>query len=334
MEKIISILLALALVGGCGYSPQQAEYRRVSAAEAYEMMLNYDVLVLDVRTQAEFDGGHVPDAVLLPYSEVERVDNLVDDVNRIILVYCQSGRRSEIAARALVGMGFRNVYDFGGINEWVGEVVRFDFTITQRIQNDMPEFKFNIRGVNVPEGFETFDLVNSKIVSITITDNNGNLIQEITDLHTAIPANRIHDDMHGFSFDDWNFDGFMDMSLWRSPGGSMRNNPTYYWLWDNEIGQFVRNEELENMSQWSTPRVDEELLLIACFTRSGWDWNATAYFEYQDGNFVTVKSVERNVGRPDEHNRYDIHTIISELIDGEWVVTDEYVVDWEGEIMR
>jgi len=131
MEKIISILLTLILAGGCGYSSQQAvtqaEYQRISATEAYEMMGNYDVIILDVRTQEEFDSGHIPNAVLLPLDEITADDGSIlyrFGANQVILVYCQSGRRSEIAARALIYMGFTNVFDFGGINAWIGEIVR------------------------------------------------------------------------------------------------------------------------------------------------------------------------------------------------------------------
>jgi len=128
MERIIAILLAIVLVGGCGYLPEVesgAEYRRISAGEAQEMMESYDVLILDVRTWDEFDGGHIPNAVWLPYDEIlEFTDAVIYDIARIILVYCQSGRRSEIAARALVALGYLRVYDFGGINSWTGEIVQ------------------------------------------------------------------------------------------------------------------------------------------------------------------------------------------------------------------
>jgi rhodanese-related sulfurtransferase len=325
----MSIVLA-----GCNPFQIRAEYRKISQQEAQEMIDNNDdIVILDVRTQEEFDSGHISNAILLPYDETrENIESIIADRNQTILVYCEIGIRSETAARELVAMGYRNVFDFGGIADWTGEIVYFDFTVNQKIHNDMPEFIFHIRGTNVPEDFSE-----SSVVSITITNENGDLIQEITDLNTMgtrdrFPPNGIPE-MYGFSFDDWNFDGFMDISLWRSPGGTMRNNPTYYWLWDNSIGQYVRNEQLENMSNWSTPRIYEELQLVECFTRSGWDWNATVYFEYQNGSFVEVKYVERNVGRPDDENNYDTRITVNELINGKWVVTNEYIIDREGEII-
>jgi len=132
MERIISILLTILLVGGCSYSVEtellaEAEYRRISPEEALEIMDSCDAVVLDVRTQAEFDGGHIPGAILIPLDEItENAEDIIYrfGINQVILVYCQSGRRSEIAARALIELGYVNVFDFGGINSWIGEVVR------------------------------------------------------------------------------------------------------------------------------------------------------------------------------------------------------------------
>jgi len=86
-------------------------------------------LILDVRTQNEFDRGHIPNAVWLPYNSIvggneDKVIEMIGNKGQIVLVYCQSGRRSEVAARALVDMGYTNVFDFGGIVDWAGEIVR------------------------------------------------------------------------------------------------------------------------------------------------------------------------------------------------------------------
>ena len=99
------------------------EYIRITPQAALEMMENEDVVVLDVRSAEEFEEGHIPGAVLLPYSEVrENAPNVISDKAQIILVYCRSGRRSEIAARTLIDLGYTRVYDFGGIIDWVGEI--------------------------------------------------------------------------------------------------------------------------------------------------------------------------------------------------------------------
>jgi len=332
ITKLIYIILMIALAGTVGCTDcdvptvNQAEYRRISPIEAQAMMENYDVLILDVRTQEEFEGGFISNAVLLPYSEIrELAESVIVDRDRIVLVYCRAGRRSEIAARALVEMGFTRVYDFGGIEEWVGDVVRFEFSVNQRIHSDMPEFTFRVRGTNVPEDFETFDSVNSKMVSITITDENGDLVQEMTDLHTAIPANRVDREMRGFAFDDWNFDGYMDISLWQFPGGSMRNNPTYYWLWDSSVEQFVRNADLEEFSDFSSLNIISESRRIEGWTRFGAAGGASRVYEYRDGRFIMVESWERNlVQSPYDEDEWVLHTVISELVNGEVVIVQEY----------
>lgn len=95
------------------------EYRKITAEQAYEMMNTQEVVIVDVRTQSEYDEGHIQNAVLIPNETIgsDSPTNLPDK-NAIILVYCRSGRRSEEAARKLVNLGYVSVYDFGGINDW------------------------------------------------------------------------------------------------------------------------------------------------------------------------------------------------------------------------
>lgn len=123
MKRFLFPLLAvLLLLPGCGRA--EGEYRKITAAEAADKM-GEGVVILDVRTQAEFDEGHIPGALLLPDSEIaQRAEEALPDKDQTILVYCRSGRRSAEAAKTLVGMGYTAVYDFGGIQDWTGEVVR------------------------------------------------------------------------------------------------------------------------------------------------------------------------------------------------------------------
>lgn len=79
---------------------------------------NDAILVLDVRTQEEYDQGHVPGAVCLPNEEITADMPVVFDKNAEILVYCRSGRRSAEALEKLRKMGYTNVADFGGILDW------------------------------------------------------------------------------------------------------------------------------------------------------------------------------------------------------------------------
>lgn len=101
----------------------KTEYKKITPPEA-EKMMDQDVIILDVRTQAEFDEGHIPNAVLLPDAEIkQRAEELLPNKEQTMLVYCRSGRRSALAAQELVQMGYTNVYDFGGILDWTGDVV-------------------------------------------------------------------------------------------------------------------------------------------------------------------------------------------------------------------
>lgn len=98
-------------------------YSKISAEEAYEFMKSdseaKDVVVLDVRTQQEFEDSHIPDAILIPDYEIEEaVEEKIKDKESIVLVYCRSGRRSENAAKELIKLGYNQVYDFGGIIDW------------------------------------------------------------------------------------------------------------------------------------------------------------------------------------------------------------------------
>jgi rhodanese-related sulfurtransferase len=102
----------------------EAVYRRVSAEEAKQMMDGGNVIVLDVRTQQEFAEGHIQEAVLLTDSDIAaRAGEVLPDKDATILVYCRSGRRSEMAANKLVEMGYTGIHDFGGIIDWPYEVV-------------------------------------------------------------------------------------------------------------------------------------------------------------------------------------------------------------------
>ncbi len=102
----------------------KTEYKKITATEAEEMM-DEDTVTLDVRNQSEYDQGHIPNAVLLPVSEItQRAGEVLPDKEQVILVYCQSGMRSAQAAEELVDLGYNNVYDFGSIVDWSGGIVQ------------------------------------------------------------------------------------------------------------------------------------------------------------------------------------------------------------------
>ena len=122
------MLLALALPFGCVgcSSGGSASYDRISGAEAKALMDSESgYIIIDARTQEEYDEGHIPGAILIPEYEIAaRAENELPDKNQLILVYCRSGRRSKIAAEELVKLGYTNVKEFGGIIDWEYEIVK------------------------------------------------------------------------------------------------------------------------------------------------------------------------------------------------------------------
>ncbi len=99
---------------------------KITADEAKSLMDgDGDAVILDVRTQEEFDEGHIEGALLLPDTEVaDKAQDILPDKDATILVYCRSGRRSALAADELVQLGYTDVRDFGGIIDWPYETVK------------------------------------------------------------------------------------------------------------------------------------------------------------------------------------------------------------------
>ena len=101
-----------------------SEPRVITAYEAENMMTGENVIILDVRTQSEFETGHVKNAVLLPLDQLQELaETVIPNKNYVILIYCRSGNRSNQAAHLLSEMGYTYVYDFGGIIDWHGEII-------------------------------------------------------------------------------------------------------------------------------------------------------------------------------------------------------------------
>ncbi len=96
-----------------------AEYRRIDAATAKDMMDKGGVVIVDVRTPGEFDAGHVEGAINLPLDKIETdASKVLADKDATILLYCRSGSRSRAAGMMMVSMGYTGIYDFGGVISW------------------------------------------------------------------------------------------------------------------------------------------------------------------------------------------------------------------------
>ena len=113
-------------LAGCSSGSGEASYEQISGAEAKALMDSESgYIILDARTQEEYDLGHIPGAILIPEYEIaDRAEAELPDKNQLILVYCRSGRRSKIAAEELVKLGYTNVKEFGGIIDWEYETVK------------------------------------------------------------------------------------------------------------------------------------------------------------------------------------------------------------------
>ena len=126
MKKLILFLLTAMLLVGCGQTnqTQEAVYMNITAEEAKQIMDSEEgYIILDTRTQAEYDEGHIPGAIVISHDEItEKAAEMLPDKDQLILVYCRSGRRSKLAAEALVKLGYTNIKEFGGIIDWPYEV--------------------------------------------------------------------------------------------------------------------------------------------------------------------------------------------------------------------
>lgn len=99
--------------------------QRITPQKAKEMMDKGGVTVVDVRQPEEYAAGHIPGAVLVPNESIgSRQPKALPDLDAVLLVHCHSGVRSRQAARKLSALGYKNVYDFGGIMNWPYQIVR------------------------------------------------------------------------------------------------------------------------------------------------------------------------------------------------------------------
>ncbi len=130
MKKMITffvaLLLAASMFSGCATLDGASEtlYQQVTAEEARQIMDSEEsYIILDVRTQEEFDESHIPGATLLPLDSIESMaESVLPDKDQLILVYCRSGNRSKQASELLTNLGYSRIVEFGGIKSWPYEI--------------------------------------------------------------------------------------------------------------------------------------------------------------------------------------------------------------------
>ena len=185
---IVSILiLSLGFIAGCSSKNkvnntiQQSEetkgYENIDGKQT-EKLLNSDkdVLIIDVRSEYEYEKGHLLNAINLPYDDDDfksELNEIIDYTDKIILVYCRSGNRSEKAAVKLVDNGFKNVKNVtDGVDEYDYKLVKVD-NITGReaekmINDDKHDKDLIILDVREPKDFNNGHLLNA--INIPIED--------------------------------------------------------------------------------------------------------------------------------------------------------------------
>lgn len=120
---VIAAMILLFAASACATLPRASEYVEPARLAALISEQTIPYLLLDVRTPAEFAGGHIPTAVNIPYDEVAgRIRSVGKDA--MIIVYCASGYRASLAAQTLSRLGYTNVANFGAVSKWTGGLVR------------------------------------------------------------------------------------------------------------------------------------------------------------------------------------------------------------------
>ncbi len=118
---ILQIAAAVFLFSSCG----GASYTKITQDEAMQMMQEQaDYLIVDVRRPDEFAEGHIAGAINVPNEDIDdEMPELLPDKDQLLMIYCRSGNRSKEASQKLAKIGYTEVYEFGGINTWEGEIV-------------------------------------------------------------------------------------------------------------------------------------------------------------------------------------------------------------------
>ncbi len=128
MKKIIYLSLILCLISGCGRKEDlenSNDYHTITSKEVFQEIEDQqedNFYIIDVRTPGEYAYGHIPTAINVPLNAIDTISEYVPSKNAKVVVYCQSGNRSKQAAEELLEIGYQQVFDLGGIQDWDYEI--------------------------------------------------------------------------------------------------------------------------------------------------------------------------------------------------------------------
>ena len=124
IKSFLTLLVSMLLLTSCASGRECVGYRSITSEEAMLLMeKKKDCIILDVRRPDEYAEGHIPGAINVPNEEIGTAESPeLPSKSQLILVYCRSGRRSKEASEKLVKLGYTNIVEFGGIQDYKGEI--------------------------------------------------------------------------------------------------------------------------------------------------------------------------------------------------------------------
>jgi len=229
----------------------------------------------DIMNNANYNISENHEKSLQTENDVNYVGNkIIDNVHCDILVsqekYVQNGSLERNCST-----------DFNTFKQdFISTDKQITFVTTKKIHEDIPEFTFTRIVGNYLDNHLIYDIPSAVEVTIIIEDDEGNITQIISGLSQSYSF--INSDI---TFDDFNFDGYLDMRLKRwqdSIGGLVARE--YFWLWDNEIAQFILNEQLMEIDQAGLNANSEDQRIVAR-QRVGAS-SRLLFYEYHNGTFT------------------------------------------------
>jgi phage shock protein E len=111
---VLALALSIAAAACANQQQQEAPAAKSPEQKAWDLIRD-GALLIDVRTQPEFDAGHLEGALRIGHEQIDDLGSAIGaDKDRAVVLYCRSGRRSGLAQKALQQRGFTNVVNGGG----------------------------------------------------------------------------------------------------------------------------------------------------------------------------------------------------------------------------